>query len=141
MIGKICAYLHNYFTKDLETLSVAFSGNTITGDFQNTYFAGQYLHVTNSYINDGVYLITDVASDTLTVSDTMNTESTDEIVCIESMSPPKEFLELVTEISAFTAKDGVQSESIDDYSVSFAKDGSWQSVYANKLSPYKRLGW
>ncbi len=142
MISKIMNHLKNHFVDnsyaELDHFGIVSDG--IVGSFSETYIVGMYLIIRKSYLNDGIYEITGVTSNKLTLDATLNAENTGDTIYIIGSTPPKDFLDLVTDISNFTEKGiGVKSESIDDYSVSYDDDGSWQSVFANKLNDYRRV--
>jgi hypothetical protein len=150
MIGQIMREINQYWAKTYENISLAFnsSGKTITGVFGETYLAGQYILIQHSVLNDGVFTLVSVEDEldeddeptgntVITVSETVRTETN--TVNIFGLAPPRDFIDLVTEIIAFTSKDGVTSESIDDYSVSFEGDGSWKTAFRKRLNNYRRM--
>jgi hypothetical protein len=141
MIAEVMRECHRYFPRTYENISLTFdaTGKTITGDFGETYLVGQYICIQYSILNDGVYTVTAFDSETgvITVSETLRNETT--TVNIFGLAPPRDFLDLVTEIDNFTGQDGVKSESIDDYSVSYEGDGSWKSVFRKRLDTYRTM--
>jgi hypothetical protein len=55
------------------------------------------------------------------------------------LQPPRDFIDLVAEIDAYTSKDGVSSEKIDDYSVTFEKEGGWKTAFKARINTYRRF--
>ena len=140
MIAKIMAHLNNHFARSVESSTYEFVTDGIVGTFSETYITGMYIWVKGSYLNDGVFKLTGVTANKLTVAaDTFMPENTDDILCIFACTPPRDFLEIVTEVEGAKSNDGVASESIDDYSVSFTGDGGWQSTFRRKLDPYRQM--
>ena len=142
-ISEVMREINRWFPRTYENVVVAIAatGKTITGDFAETYLAGQYICLQHSVLNDGVYTIVSVTGVAgayiLTVSETLRTETNR--VNVFALQPPRDFIDLVTEIDAYTSKDGVASEKIDDYSVSFKNDGGWKAAFRERLNTYRRL--
>jgi hypothetical protein len=123
----------------------------IDGDFviatgvltPNTGLAsGDYIAITGSRLNDGVYLPT-VADDVFTLTGTSDESFTGRIWVLH---PPKRFVDLATEIAAYAVLHPVQdvvSESFGPYSHSKAtRNGmpvTWREVYAQELNTYRRM--
>lgn len=139
MISQVMRYCNKYFPKTYERSNYEIIADGIQGSFSKTYVVGQYIYVKDSLLNDGVYRITDISSIKLTLEATLSAENTGQAITVFGLTPPRDFLELVNEISNYTSKDGVASEKIDDFSVTFKGDGSWQSAFMNKLNTYKSI--
>ena len=138
MISKIMNSINNHFIRESEYLELTLENSVITGTLSNTYLVGMYIVISGSYLNDGVYKITEVGTNSLTVDATLLSEVSR--MKIYSSTPPKDFISLCTEIEAYKEKGvGVKSESIDDYSVAYVGDGSWGKVYSSKLNSYRRV--
>lgn len=146
MLDLICAEIRNYFT---------FEGDKHFGDFAITDgviapsvdIETDYIRIVGSHLNDGVHKVSD--------ADLVDEGTFHGAIWV--MSPPKAFLELVSEIEAWQAKYGgvdsenmspFQSESFGGYSYSkgagsTSSAGSsvptWQSVYASQLRAYRRI--
>jgi len=138
MIGQVMREINRYWPRTYENISLTFAatGKTITGATE-TYLPGQYILIQHSILNDGVYKIASVTNGVITVVETIYDETAK--VNIFGLAPPRDFLDLVTDIAAFTGKDGVKSESIDDYSVSFEGDGSWKTAFRKRLNTYRSM--
>lgn len=149
MIAQIMAYCKNHFWRNRERNNFTIVTDGIEGTFSNTYLVGQYVHIVGSYINDGVYKITAVSSSKLTLDATLLAEDTDDLITLYGCAVPADFLTIVSDIETWVSsnggKDGIASESIDSYSISFgtAADGStgnnWKSAFSGRLGPYKQV--
>ena len=141
MIDQVCAHVHNYFETDPVTgQRLIYPGTyTITnGAIILPFMAnGQYFRIFGSRLNDGVYLYPtdDMADETFTG-------------VIWEMRPPRDFLALVEEISAWVDKYGdvmqspYQSENVIGV-YAYAKDGNagegWPLVFKRRLDPFRKL--
>ena len=104
---------------------------------------GDYIAITGSRLNDGVYLPT-VDTDGFHVADAEDEAFTGRVWVLH---PPRKFIALVAEIAAYTtanAPSAVVSESFGGYSRSMAAGNSgapigWPVVYADRLRPYRRM--
>ena len=140
MIKQVMDSINNHFVNDWEHNSYEIVSDGIIGTFSCTYLVGMYILIEHSYLNDGVYEITGVTSSKITVDATLKAENTNDSMTLYALTPSADFISIVTEITNFDEKGlGVNSESIDDYSVTYEDDGSWQSVYKNKLNQYRRV--
>jgi len=132
--------INNHFIRATETGIYEFTTNSIKGNFNQTYLVGMYIIVKNSYLNDGIYQIESISSDEIIVDVALTIESTKDTLTMYASTPPKHFIEIANEIDNFDeSKIGVASESIDDYSVNFSKDQSWQEVFKDKLNQYRKV--
>jgi len=138
-ISEIMREANRYFPRTYENLSLVFAatGKTITGVFAETYIAGQYIYIQHSVLNDGVYTIVTASSTVITVAETLRSETNK--VNFYGLQPPRDFIDLVAEIDAYTSKDGVSSEKIDDYSVTFEKEGGWKTAFKARINTYRRF--
>lgn len=147
MLGEICANIRNYFTfeKDKHFGDFAIENGTITPSFD---LPTDYIRIVGSHLNDGVHKVSD--------NDLVDEGSFHGAVWV--MSPPRDFLALAAEISAWQAKYGgvesnamspFNSESFGGYSYSKSGGGSstgggssvptWESVYRSRLNAYRRI--
>jgi len=130
MISQVMAYCKQHFDRSREAQAFEVVADGITGTFIETYVVGQYIWMVGSFINDGVYKISGVTTSKLTLDATLTAEDTGEIITLYGLSVPKAFLDIVTDIDSWVSgnsgKEGLASESIDGYSVSFGTgaDGS-----------------
>ena len=149
MLNEICAEIKNYFT---------FEGDIHIGDFAisdgvlspSIDIPTNYIRIVGSHFNDGVH-----------IRGEQGFGLTDEGQfhgAVWVMSPPADFLALVTEIEAWQEKNGAadsvamspfQSESFGGYSYSKGSNynsasGSsstptWQSTYGARLNRFRRI--
>lgn len=137
MLNEICADIRNYFVAEIHngTFEIV-NGNILPLDFLKS---GQYFRIVGSAFNDGVY------------RNDGNLQLTDEVFggSVWAMNVPPAFIALADEIKAFCESDAAKpsaytSESFGGYSYSKATDAngvpiSWQSVFAKRLNPYRRI--
>lgn len=145
MIGQVMREVNRHWPRSYENITLTFSAaaSTITGEMTETYLAGQYIMIDCSVLNDDVYKIASVSvvgDDTiLTVNEGLQSEVA--TARLFGLMPPKDFLELVTEIDTYKAsgnKEGITSESIDDYSVSYGSGGGWRDTFRKRLDVYRQ---
>jgi hypothetical protein len=144
MVETVMAQINNYFVYEFETGRYTIkAGNVIEGSFRNTYIPGQYIKIHGSITNDGVYKVQSMSPTQLVTQEELQPEDTPYNFYVLQLRPPKDFLQLAEEIKTYVersgSRDGIASESIDDYSVSFSNgDGGWKSVFAKRLATYRR---
>lgn len=148
MLTELCAYLRNYFLVDYLHPENRIHYGTFSvsdGRIEGLPFlsAGQYFRVVGSLFNDGVHRYdSDVLSDeTFTGS-------------IWAMSIPPDVIALADDITDWIVENSsainspYQSESFGGYSYSLKSGSSsvsggdvfgWQSQFAARLAPYRRL--
>lgn len=105
--------------------------------------SGDYIAITGSHLNDGVYLPT-VDNDGFHLADAEDETFTGRVWILH---PPRKFISLVAEIIAYAtanAPTAITSESFGGYSRSMATNSAgavigWQSVFADRLRPYRRM--
>ena len=139
---EVCEYLNNYFWRTKRNVKLTITGGSFTADFLQ---GGQYFRIVGSVFNDGVhkYPATDLVDETFEGS-------------IWSMAVPQTVIDLASEIGEWQTKYGsvdsasmspFTSESFGNYSYSKGSASSsaegnpngWQSVFASRLAPYRRL--
>lgn len=145
MIGEICAEIKNYFAypEDRHIGDWVISNGIITPSLD---IPTNYIRIVGSRLNDGVHKVSEMQ---------LQDESFHGGIWI--MSPPKDFLLLVSEIQAWQATNGAadshamspfDSESlvgIYSYSKSTGTGAesqtgaSWQNAYNSRLKQYRRL--
>ncbi|CAM4186177.1 phage head-tail connector protein [Paenibacillus alkaliterrae] len=118
------------------------------GGFVLRKFApGIQIVVEGSLLNDGVYKINTVTATqlTLTPESVLKAESAGEYVTITMVSYPASLkLDVASMISFAMAKankEGIQSESLGDYSVTFTDASTYPGVILSRLRPYRKVGW
>lgn len=142
MIGEICAYIKNHFAyaSDRHIGDWTISSGTISPTLE---LPTDYIRIIGSRKNDGVWKVSELA-----------TKLKDEEFhgAIWIMSPPQEFLDLVTEIgkwltdNAGAVNSPYNSESFGGYSytkVSASNNdqnaASWQGHFAKRLNQWRKL--
>lgn len=150
MLNEICLEVNNFFNRNqpiiIGDLSIS-NGKITSTDFLDKIKENQYFRIVGSVFNDGVYKYTQ----NLTLQDE------DFHGAFWLMAIPKDFLDLVDEITAWQEKNGTassvnmspfQSESFGGYSYSKATGSgasggssvpTWQSQYASRLKLYRRI--
>ena len=160
MLNAVLNELNNYFFKYSTTTGtkqysfskdITFTANdTLEADFADTFIVSEYVLIEGSRVNDGVYLISAIDDTSITIDTTVDLviKTEPEASCtITKLFIPQELLQVIAEIKTYNAKanDGVASESIDDYSISYqggsSDENSWPKVFRGKLGKWKRLGW
>ena len=151
MLTQVCQYLHNWFNRKPDGTDYPKANGQfhIVGDVivPGTFEQGQYIRIMGSLFNDGVhqYGVDTLIDETFTGS-------------VWSLGIPPEIVQLATDIEQWQALYGsadsaalspFQSESFGGYSYSkssggSASDGSgsagtWQSAFAARLAPWRKL--
>lgn len=149
MLTLICQYLRNYFVRDKIHGKFTVAGGEITArglrlsDFLQE---GQYFRIVGSVFNDGVHQFgVDALKDEREFSGT-----------VYSMAIPQAVIDLSDEIDKWCVDNAAiinspyQSESFGGYSYSkaYGANGnggdsggavSWQSQFASRLSPWRKI--
>lgn len=142
MLYKILNEINNFFEVNTDGVVMVFSAKTITGSFDYTYYANQYVRINGSLLNDGVYKVVSLVGNVLTIEETLISEDTSDLAYISGLSVPNDLISLATEISTFNTNSeiGVVSESQGNRSATYS-DGTWQGIFKAKLAPYRKLRW
>lgn len=138
MINEIMTQVRNHFAKTIETGTFSIAADGKLSGLNNTYLVGQYLWVYGSVLNDDVYKILSIENGVIALDGTGHTAEVGDFT-VFGLAVPKDFLRLVDEIKAYKGADGVASESIGKYSVSYKNGGGWSEVFRVKLNKYRRL--
>ena len=138
MIENVLREIRNFFIKDSEIVyGIESDGIVVSGAFM----ANQYVFVKGSIMNDGVHKITSVVADKIMIAGLVAEPTT---IHLYALAIPKVIIDLTAEIEAYNEANtnGVVSESLGDYSVTYASDGgveTWQTAFKGKLNPYRRV--
>ena len=150
MMTEICGYLKNWFNRRIDGSDypkfqgkITLAGSTITCDGEPVeLMEGQYFRILGSALNEGVFLY----------PTELNAETFDGEIW--SMAVPEDVKRIDAEVEAWIAKYGnvespamspYNSESFGGYSYSKGGSssvfgaGSWKSVFADRLTRYKKL--
>lgn len=144
MIDQVLGYLKNFFIDTYEYGTYTIASNVVTGTFAEEYVAGQYISIDGTKVNDGVYLISEVGTNTLTLDNgvTLTDESPSDNIFIFGLAVPRTVKDLVTEINTYNTNStyGVSSETQGARSITYSDGGStWQNAFKAKLRPYRRI--
>lgn len=138
-LGAVLEEINNYFDVSYERDDYEIGENTITGTFEETYVANQYIRIKNSLLNDGVYKITSVASGVLTVEETLIEEDGGRQILIYGLAIPRDLIDLATEIETNGEESNIQSESLGDHSIGYGEGASWTQQYRQSLNKWRKM--
>lgn len=137
MIEKVMKHINNYFVVDSHDVEL----NVVDGSAYLPFLQeGQFYKIAGSVFNDGVYQYGEGGL----------TDETPIAVTVYSLAPPKAFLDVVDEISAYSQKEqnadttGYTSESFGGYSYTKGTGANgapigWKEVFASKLNDWRKL--
>lgn len=157
MLNEVMNNINNHFALDRTTEQLhgyedgefTLIGGTIT--VKNKYVVGQYIAITGSILNNGVYRVEKFEDGVITikesdVNDKMWGETFDGT--IYSLRVPESFIQLVEKIKTFTESNlgkssNITSASFGIQSYSFGTDSNgvragWQTVFAPDLNAHRR---
>lgn len=158
MLNEVLVYLNNYFfeyssgaKKYSYSKDIAFtSTGTMTGDFTDTFLAGEYVLIENTRLNDGVYKISAIDDTTITIDATLDLTIDTEASITTTITKcyiPKDLLAIIAEIKTYNTNvtDGVSSESQGNRSISYSANGTassgWQNAFGSRLAKYRKVRW
>jgi len=147
-------YCKNYFHVEDQTIEgtgISFSAvdKKITNENQNFlsedsyyYQAGLYIHVQNSVLNDGIFLIKSVSGNELVVDDneTLSDEDVGALITLDLAKIPKGFKMALAKYVGFLLRgmsSDLQSESIGDYSYQLKPS---ENILSQYFSGYRKIG-
>ena len=141
-MDKILAYLKNYFYRFGENGTYTIEDNSIT--VRGKYVEGQYIRLTGSVLNDGVYKVINIEDNVITLDGAVN-EVFEGV--IYSLVIPKEIIELEKKIKKYeedNPQGGYISESFGNYSYNKGTNANgelntWKDVFKVELRPYKKV--
>ena len=153
MITEICKECRNFFAADRATKVLfgaefgefALGGGVI--EVNGNYVAGQYVAITGSALNDGVYRVAGFSDGVMTLEGELFNESWAGV--IYSLRIPRDFIALAEKIKAFAESDAGQpgnitSASFGIQSVSYGTNSAgvragWQDTFRAELNKYRRM--
>jgi len=168
-IGEVLAYLNNFFVYTyaphvyVDIVSVE-GASTITladDSYEFTDYAldirvNQYIRIVETRLNDGVYKVSVVGDNSVTVNATLIDEESDEdldYVTIYELNIPQKLLSLVDEMITWEASSlspvtvgNIQSEKLGPHSITYAKkDGNKPitvfDTFGGRLKRWRKVGW
>ncbi|HNX82369.1 MAG TPA: hypothetical protein PKL77_09510 [Candidatus Omnitrophota bacterium] len=144
MLLDLMRETREFFMRSAETGEYTASGNTLSP--APGALPGQYIALTGSAVNDGVYRArAGGAFETENGEDAQFTQETF-TGTVYLLAVPASFSALARKIDAWNEENGsgkeVASESFGTYSVSYAQGANgpvrWQEKYAREIAPYRR---
>ena len=156
-IGEVLGYLNNYFVytyapnvyvdiasvEDASTITLA-DDDIDFDDIALDIKADQYIRIVGTRLNDGVYKVSGVEDNVVTVDATLIDEESDEDldhVTIYELAIPQKLLSLVTEMIAWSGTDNVKSERLGPHSITYDKPVTVYTQFESRLNRWRRLGW
>ena len=132
-LTDVLEHLGNYFERDFELGDFSISANTIA--VSKTYKAGQYVRIMDSVLNDGVYKILSFSNGVITIDGTLTDESFNGYIV--GLAVPSSVVNCISKINDYESKlqNGVASESIPNYSVTYSSDKAYEK-FGDILEPY-----
>lgn len=133
---------NNYFYRFRESGAYVISSNKIIG-VRGKYAVGQYIRIINSILNDGVYKITAIAENEITIEEGLNNEMFNGTIC--GLAVPSKFIDIVNKIKTYDNEHkttDIVSESVTGYSYTRAtnKDGKAMTgtdMYVDEWKQYR----
>ncbi len=133
---------NNYFYRFREAGAYVISNNKIIG-VRGKYAKGQYIRIINSILNDGVYKISAIAENEITIEEGLNDEMFNGTIC--GLAVPSKFIDIANKIKAYDSEykaSDIISESVTGYSYTKAtnKDGkalTGTDIYADEWKQYR----
>lgn len=145
MLLDLMRETRNFFMRSAETGEYTAYGNTLSP--APGALPGQYIALTGSVINDGVYRAR--AGGAFETEDGEDAQFTQETFTgtVYLLAVPASFSALARKIDAWNEENGsgkeVASESFGAYSVSYAQGANgpvrWQEKYAREIATYRRM--
>lgn len=143
MILRVMREVNNFFPVTRLEGDFVIENQSITLD-PASFTAGQYVAISGSVRNNGVYKLPE---NSFTLNNMVADENFNGI--IYGLAPPADFLELVEEITIFQESDlaknnGIVSESFENYSWTAATDSNgnvvnWKSNFCKELNNFRRM--
>ena len=135
MLFEVMKSCRNFFPKEYYECKLVISDGIIE-NLPDSYC--RYILIEGSSLNDGVFDKEEMFDDEAFSG------------CITFLAPPKEFLNLVEEISEWQEKEGkqargaFQSESFGDYSYSLKTNGNggsitWKYAFRDRLNQWRKI--
>lgn len=136
-----------------ESTAISFDAVTLTitdGEAQflvNKLNPGLKIVVEGSLFNDGHYEIDTSTASTLTlvVDSELIDEDAGELVKITAVFYPRSLKLVIAQMIAYALqkanKEGIQSESLGDYSVTFTNADAYPKSILKMISPYRKVRW
>lgn len=140
MIQEVLQYLNNYFVVDtVDSSLIETDGITV---LENKFVVGQYILVLYSKLNDGVYKISGITGNKLSIDTDLDLLEESGAFYVCGLAIPRAVLTICGEIDTYNTNHSsmARSESLGDYSVTWGNDDvSWISSFRKRLAPYRKV--
>jgi len=147
MLAEVMKFCNNYFVRSTEKLTLSFdsSTKTITStiNFAEKYIAGQYIKITDSFLNDSIYKIALISNNSMIVEEKLFDELNVECK-LDGLALSRDFLLLVDKIKSDVDSDkysDVSEIKRGDMTIKYGDraNSSWEEDYKKSLSPYIKV--
>lgn len=138
MLEPVLREIRNYYFAEKPVEALGVTEGVVLAD-TDVFEEGQYVYIYKHQTLTGVYKLASIDEAGLRIDDLPDT---DKAFKVYPLAIPKDLLDLASKIEQFNKDNpnGVSSESLGDYSVSYsAKDGvaSWQAAFNSQLASYR----
>ena len=154
-VEEVLGYLNNYFVYtyapnvyvdfDAATKKITLATvGEILDDYALDIKISQYIRIEGSRLNDGVYKVTAVGTNYVTVNETLIDELSDDdldYVTIYELAIPQKLLSIVTEMIAWTGTDNIKSESLGPHSITYDRPSNVFSSFNGRIKHWRKVGW
>ena len=150
MINAVLNYINNRFLNySYQSLidSTFTAPDTIDGVFTDTFMVGEWVDISGTRLNDGIYLVSAIDDSSMTVSTgydkLITTEELAEDVLYRKLDIPAQLITIIADIATYQASEsiGIASESQGNTSITYASSSGWQGAFTSKLSQWRKLRW
>ena len=153
-VEEVLGYLNNYFVYtyapnvyvdfDAATKKITLATvGEILDDYALDIKISQYIRIEGSRLNDGVYKVTAVGTNYVTVNETLIDELSDDdldYVTIYELAIPQKLLSIVTEMIAWTGTSNVKSESLGPHSITYDKPVTVFNSFESRIKRWRKVG-
>ena len=156
-IGEVLGYLNNYFVytyapnvyvdiasvEDASTITLA-DDDIDFDDIALDIKADQYIRIVGTRLNDGVYKVSGITDNVVTVEATLIDEESDEDldhVTIYELAIPRKLVDIITEMIAWSGTSNIISEKLGPHSVTYDKPVTVFNSFESRLKRWKKIGW
>ena len=146
MIEQVLRSINNFFIQFTRSVTTIAAGK-ITVDNPDDFVVGQYVYLDQTLLNNGIYQITKIEGNELTITATIAVaaEAEAENAIVHGLAIPKAVLAIAVEIEAYNTANpnNLVSKTLGDYSVTQATgqsgDASWVAVFGSRLNQWRKV--
>lgn len=152
-VEEVLGYLNNYFVYayapnvyvdfDAVTKKIILADTDYDfDDYALDIRVNQYIRIEGSRLNDGVYKVTAVGTNNVTVNETLIDEESDldlDYVTIYELAIPQKLLSIITEMIAWTGTDNIKSESLGPHSITFDRPSNVFTSFEGRIKRWKKV--